>query len=173
MDAKEQIAEWVDMYGDRLLRVAFVYAGDTFLAEDRVQEAFLRTYRVLRQGKEIDQPFYWLVRVIINECRRYGQTKRKQDVVMSSISEPILASTEEIYLRKLTSQNLYQALLRLPDKYRAPIILFHLEEIPIAQIADILQLSISAVKTRLSRGRKKIGKMMKEEYDNDHQLSEC
>ena len=65
------------------------------------------------------------------------------------------------------SENLFEEVLKLPEKYRIVIHLFYYEDYSVREIADILKLSESNVKTRLSRGRSLLKTALKEEWEND------
>ena len=57
--------------------------------------------------------------------------------------------------------------MKLPERYRIVIHLYYYEDYSVNEIADILKLSESNVKTRLSRGRAMLKNVLKEEWDND------
>jgi len=59
LDPKEQLAVWVDQYGDRLTHLAHTYVRDWAKAEDVVQEAFIKAYRAMDRMKSPDTPLPW------------------------------------------------------------------------------------------------------------------
>ena len=65
------------------------------------------------------------------------------------------------------SRNLFEEVMKLPDKYRIVIHLFYYEDYSVREIAKILKLSESNVKVRLSRGRSLLKDSLKEEWEND------
>lgn len=65
------------------------------------------------------------------------------------------------------SETLFETVMQLPEKYRIAIHLYYYEDYAVREIADILKLSESNVKTRLSRGRAMLKKELKEEWDDD------
>ena len=65
------------------------------------------------------------------------------------------------------SRDLFEEVMKLPDKYRIVIHLFYYEDYSVRELADILKLSESNVKTRLSRGRSLLKTALKEEWEND------
>ncbi len=64
-------------------------------------------------------------------------------------------------------EHLFETVMSLPEKYRIVIHLFYYEDYAVSEIADILKLSQSNVKVRLSRGREMLRKILKEEWDDD------
>ena len=65
------------------------------------------------------------------------------------------------------AENLFETVMQLPEKYRIVIHLYYYEDYAVSEIADILKLSESNVKTRLSRGRAMLKEVLKEEWDDD------
>ncbi len=78
----------------------------------------------------------------------------------------------EDYMETLTfetpeSENLFETVMKLPEKYRIVIHLFYYEDYAIREIAEIMHLSESNVKVRLSRGRALLRQILKEEWEDD------
>ena len=65
------------------------------------------------------------------------------------------------------AENLFETVMHLPEKYRIVIHLYYYEDYTVREIADILKLSESNVKIRLSRGRALLKEALKEEWDDD------
>ena len=65
------------------------------------------------------------------------------------------------------SENLFETVMQLPEKYRIVIHLYYYEDYSVGEIAKILKLSESNVKTRLMRGRAMLREVLKEEWDDD------
>lgn len=65
------------------------------------------------------------------------------------------------------SENLFETVMCLPEKYRIVIHLFYYEDYSVREIADILKLGESNVKIRLSRGRALLRETLKEEWNDD------
>ena len=65
------------------------------------------------------------------------------------------------------SETLFDTVMKLPEKYRIILHLFYYEDYTTQKISDILHLSVSNVKTRLSRGRALLKETLKEEWNDD------
>jgi RNA polymerase sigma-70 factor (ECF subfamily) len=125
--------------------------GDAARAQELTQETFLRAYRAIARGERWENPRAWLYRVAsrlaANDYRRrkllHWLPLRDHDAAPG----PGLA---EAAAERLAFQ---AALLTLPPRYRAPLVLSMYAGYRVAEIAAILSLGISAVKMRLSRGR--------------------
>jgi RNA polymerase sigma-70 factor, ECF subfamily len=161
LGSKEILERWIELYSARLVRVAYSYVHDWSAAEDRVQDAFIKVYEKIGQFKESSEPFPWLAKIVINECK---MTYRKwwREVVSALLPEHSDESIEEIYLKQETNQTVYELVLKLPEPYRTPIVLFYFEELSIDEIADILGKSKGTIKSRLSRGRERLRRNFKE-----------
>jgi RNA polymerase sigma-70 factor (ECF subfamily) len=152
LEQKELLRQWIQQYYDRLTYVAFTYVLDQSRAEDLVQETFVNAYLSTHQLKDPTRPFPWLVRIVINQCLN-AMRKNRREQPTEFLPEQRSMSSEDIYMQQSRDKEVYAAIMALPEKFRTPIILYYFEELSIREIADALQLSEGAVKTRLRRGR--------------------
>jgi RNA polymerase sigma factor (sigma-70 family) len=124
-------------------------------AEDLAQETFVRAYRGLPGYEPRGHFRSWLFGIAANVCREHHRTQRRHAVVVTG-SEPIeaLAAREEDPIAHSALRTaVRQAIARLPVLYRAPVVLHHLEEFAVAEVAAILGRSPSAIKVQLWRAR--------------------
>ena len=148
-------AQLVDRNGPRLLAVARRMLGDEQAAEDVVQDAFLRLWRVApqwRAGQAMVST--WLHRVALNLC--YDRLRRKRETLMP---EPIeradeTPDAEEGLQRAQLAARVRAAVAMLPPRQRAAIALCHYEELSGAEAAEILDVSVEALESLLARGRR-------------------
>lgn len=118
MNSVSRLEGWVDMYDERLLRLAYAYVRDWAFAEDKVQEAFVKAYRVMHQLRDQDNPFPWLARIVINECKT---TMRKQSwrvLITMLLPEPKTSSAEEEYFTIADTRQIHDGIMALPLQYR-------------------------------------------------------
>lgn len=113
---------------------------------DAMQETVLKAYRSLPSLREPNYFRTWLFRILINECNTLLRG-RKRTVSVSDF--PITASPANEYDRI----DLRDAVDRLDEKQRTVVILHYFEDLSVAQTAQTLELTESAVKTRLMRAR--------------------
>ena len=127
--------------------------GDLARAQELTQETFLCAYRALMRGKRWDNSRAWLYRVAsrlaINDHRR---RKLIQWLPLLGTEPDPGSNPEATVPEQLAVQ---EALNTLPPKYRIPLVLYVYEERKVREIAEILDISISAVKMRLYRARAK------------------
>lgn len=174
MDAEEELKKWIVLYAVRLVRLACTYTRNQNDAEDVVQDALIKAYRAIHQLTNQQQPFPWLARIVINECKSVYRKKRRE-VLTSTMPNHAIVSAEETVIRQTECDLVYEAVMNLPEKYRLPVVLFHFEELPIHHIADILKVSESAIKTRLFRARNRLAESLSEVRASDYRspTAEC
>ena len=121
-------------------------------AEDAVQETFVQYYTSRKEFENEQHIRAWLLRVVINKAKNINRTFWKKN-----------KCSLEDYMETLS----FPEVMKLPDKYRIVIHLFYYEDYLVREIAEILKLSESNVKVRLSRGRALLKDSLKEEWEND------
>lgn len=158
---KRSVQELVALYRNNLFAVAFNICKNAQDAEDIVQDTFIQYYT---NKKEFDSEQHiraWLIRVAINKAKNVNHTFWKRNKIsLEDYMETLTFETPE-------SENLFETVMRLPEKYRIVIHLFYYEDYTVREIAGILHLSESNVKVRLSRGRILLREALKEEWMDD------
>ena len=158
---RQPVDELIACYQDNLYAVAFNICKNQMDAEDVVQETFVQYYTTKKQFEDKQHLRAWLIRVAINKAKNMTRTFWRRN-----------KCSLEDYMETLTfedtdSRNLFEEVMKLPDKYRIIIHLFYYEDYSVKEIAEILKLSESNVKTRLSRGRTLLRNTLKEAWDNE------
>lgn len=172
LDSEQQLRNWVTQYTERLVRLACTYVRDQATAEDCVQDAFLKAYKSMSQLQNKDDPFPWLVRIVINECKSFHR-RGWREILTSVLPEATRGSTEETVLRRTRDEDLRNAVLSLPEKYRSPLILFYFEGLSSHDVAEILATNTGTVRTRLNRGREKLRKLLREGDGDRTGIAQC
>lgn len=162
----EALSRWIRMYGNQLLRIAYAHLGVMQSAEDCTQEALTKAYQAYNRLKNPEREFYWLIRIVINECHSYR--RRALPLARQEDSNELQTelSAEENYLRIWESEKIMEEIRNLPWKYRVPVILFYLRDLSTHEISEILHLGESTIRTRLHRGRTLLKKRLKEDDFN-------
>jgi RNA polymerase sigma-70 factor (ECF subfamily) len=109
VEREERLKTRVKLYSERLVRIAFMYVKDQSTAEDRVQNAFIKAYQSMPKLKDADNPFPWLFRIVVNECKSFMK-KNRREVVTSVFSEQNEKSAEEVYLSQPEFSKLHKAI---------------------------------------------------------------
>ena len=150
-------------YQTYVYNISLGMLGNSEDASDVTQEAFLRLHRRI-QGFRGDAQFStWLYRVTVNLCitelRRRGRNRFQflddllHDEEAGLPDEPSIHPDEAI-LQAEDRQVVHRVLMTLPPDYRAIMVLRHFQQLAYEEIAEVLGLTMSQVKTRLFRARK-------------------
>jgi len=168
---REAFGELVRRYADRIFNLAYRMTGDRSAAQDLTQETFLRAYQGLAGFKEGSAVAPWLYRIAVNACLSYRQ--RQETTAAEPLDETVAVRLfdsgvppDELAEQREVQATVQRAILALPPRYRAVVILYHLEDRPYSEIADILGLPVNTVRTHLHRGRE----MLREILARDNSL---
>lgn len=151
--------EVVGRYRDDLYRYALWLVHDPAVAEDLVQESLLRAWKSLDKLHKPEAARSWLITILRREnARRFERIQpRYSDIPMEALGDPQVhydTSTEAFVLRN--------ALERLPDEYREPLLLQVLHGYSQKEIALRLGISVAGAGTRLFRARRKLRALLEE-----------
>ena len=147
---EEQLHEAMERHTEHLLRLAYFYVQSWEAAEDIVQESFIALYEKAAQYKGEASVKNYVRKIVINRCHDFLRKKKRRQLFLpfryvKSAEREVVLSTEK--------STLLEALMRLDDKYREAIILYYFEELSTVQIAGLLGLNESTVRSRLKRAR--------------------
>ncbi|MDE6905358.1 MAG: sigma-70 family RNA polymerase sigma factor [Lachnospiraceae bacterium] len=158
---REPVQKLIGQYQNNIYAAAFSICKNVQDAEDIVQETFIQYHTSKNQFENQQHIRAWLIRVAINKAKNVNHTFwRKNKVPLEDYMETLAFETPE-------SKNLFETVMKLPEKYRTAIHLFYYEDYGVKEIAGILRISESNVKARLSRGRKLLRESLQEEWDHD------
>ena len=151
---REELAEIMDRHTDYLLRIAYGYVKDLHAAEDIVQEVFIKFYSNNGKYEERGELRAYLAKMTVNKSKDYLRSWHYRKVQLKTSLLPHSGKRNADGLVKRDEQELIgEAILRLPFKQREVLVHFYFNEMPLAEIADIISIPLSTVKTRLTRGR--------------------
>ena len=142
-----QFVDAVEQYTEYLLKLSYLYVKDRPLAEDIVQEVFIKLYEKYGDEVPLQQPKSYLVQMTVNRCRDYFRSWHYRKIQVSELFQ--LEQTSE----PLKELGLMDEVWKLPLKYREVVILYYYDDQSTTEIAQLLNLPVSTVKTRLQRGR--------------------
>jgi RNA polymerase sigma factor (sigma-70 family) len=147
-------AQLVETESRGLVAAATAIVGDAHRAEEIVQSAFERCYRRWSRVSQLDRPGAWVRRVAINEAisvaRRSSSERRAVQRVGSQPASHVAATDT---MAGVDHDGLWAAVRALPGDQAAAIALRYGADLGINEIADTLQVSATAVKSLLHRGR--------------------
>ena len=155
-DKENIIDDLMNLYSKKVYLLAYSYVKDQGLAEDISQEVFLKCYKSLNQFRGESQISSWIYRITANTAKDYLRSKSFNILKYpKSFFEGLTKrdTPEDEVLKKDQKEVVLQTVLSLSTKYREIIILHYFQDEKLETIAEILNLNINTVKTRLSRGR--------------------
>jgi len=148
---EEAFAALFHQYKNLVYRTAYLILDSADEAEDALQEVFLQVHRLLSTFDPSKGAFTtWLYRVTVNHCLSRRRKRRLLTVSLEKV--PPLAPTEHPSFqdRLENEEAIRQALSRLTEKLRTVVILRYYSELSYAEIAQILNIPVGTVKSRLS-----------------------
>lgn len=157
------IQDLVYTYSDLLYRIAFSYVKDRQVAEEVVQDVMLKFYQVHPELPSQSSIKSYLTRMVINRSYDYLRSWKNKRIVIFEMFHTKRPGIDHDVLGASESEELLRAILALPIKYREAIILYYYEDLPIKEIALMLNCPESTVKSRIVRARKKLKGILREE----------
>ena len=153
----QTIERLITQYQTSLLRLCYMQLQDQALAEDAVQETFLKAYKGFDSFRGDSSEKTWLTRIAVNTCRDFQRggwfkhTDRRVTPDMLPIGT-VQPDTEDL--------DLSLAVMKLPRKMREAILLYYYQDMSTEEIAETLGIAQSSVSNRLRRGREKLRKLL-------------
>lgn len=146
---------------DRVFAICLRIVRHREAALDAVQDTFLTVFRKAHQFRGDSSVSTWVYRIAVNSC--YDQLRKARRRPTTSLPEghdppdPAAgAALEAVELRP----DLSSALARLPDDFRATVVLADVEGLPVAAVAQILGVAEGTVKSRLHRARHQLAQIL-------------
>ena len=152
-------------YQGRLIATAFKYVKERQLAEDIVQEAFIKSYKSIDSFREESSFYTWVYRITVNTAKNYLiSSKRRDEVVISDLSQDDsfypekldVDSPQEILKASELRGLIFETLSSLGEETRTALSLREFDGLSYEQIAEIVQCPVGTVRSRIFRGREMI-----------------
>ena len=155
---EERISQMIKTYEKDLLRLCRVYLKEESLAEDAMQETFIKAYKNLHTFRGDSSDKTWLFRIAINVCRDMQRTSWFRNISrMVSLDSVQIQQPQKSEI----SHALMDEIMRLPKKYREVILLYYYEDMKQNEIAEILSVSVTTVCRRIEKARELLKDMLK------------
>ncbi|MHC5082561.1 MAG: RNA polymerase sigma factor, partial [Planctomycetota bacterium] len=144
----------VRKYQALVCAITFSGTGRVDLSEDLAQEAFLRAWQKRDQLKDTDRFRPWLCSIARNLVRNHHRQKKIDAVSIDQVDPvDVTANPSSQAVSREEVMILEQALKRIPNDYREPLVLFYRQEQSIKEVSEQLDMKEATVRTRLHRGR--------------------
>lgn len=160
-DQVQQIEQIMNMYGHDIKRLVFTYMKNQADTDEVTQDVFVTVYGKLSTFKGEASLRSWIYSIAINKCKdhlrrwqvRNQRLKERLKHFTLSTETP---SPEQQLLKQNERDHLVTIIMMLPVKYREILILYYFQEFTTDEISNMLNLNPSTVRSRLSRGRKRL-----------------
>lgn len=157
------IEQLMQQHTKHLLRLAYFYTKNHQVAEDIVQEVFIQFYHA--DYEDIGKERAYLSKMTINKCKDYFRSWHYKKMQFNTFLEDKGIKTKDKLVIQEEKLTIGEAILSLKITYREPIILYYFEEYTLNEIAQILQLPINTVKTRLRRAKELLKPLLEDEWE--------
>ncbi|MCS6977493.1 MAG: sigma-70 family RNA polymerase sigma factor [Gemmatales bacterium] len=149
------VAQLVERYYASLYRYAYRLSGSQADAEDLTQETFLRATAKLGQLRDPDKARPWLFSILRHAyLQRQRNSQQAMHVSLDDINDVADAIPDP--LPEVDPEALRKALDELPEAFRSAVILFYFEDLSYREIAEILEIPIGTVMSRLARAKNQL-----------------
>lgn len=168
----------VQRYQRQVYNLAFRMLGNAEDAGDLVQETFLRAYGALGSFRQDASFLTWLYKIASNLCIDQLRSRKAKGALSLDVeleegreprSESRTSAPEDTAVRNAVQDVVHRAILNLPERYRKVVIMRHLQDMSVEEIATILDEPTGTVKTHLFRARamlrERLGSVLEMETD--------
>ena len=155
---KEAFTELILQLEDDLYKIARTRLNNQEDIFDAIQETIISAYKSIGKLKKIEFFKTWIIKILINNVNMKNRhyNKFQDEPVEDYIGEIEYSNIEE-------NIDLYDAIDRLDEKYKTPVILQYFHDLTISQIAEIMECNENTVKSNIRRAKKKLYDILKEE----------
>ena len=162
-DARKEARDFGRVYADHsrsIYYLALRYVGNSAQAEDIVHDVFLKAFRSLDQFRGQSSPRTWLYRIAINHCKNVRQSWHSRKIhctgdmeTLERGSKDVGSPRRELEIKEL-GRRIQATLDSLSEEYRLLLLLVADEALSYAEIAEVTEQSVDAVRGKLHRARK-------------------
>lgn len=167
LQRRQRFDRIVAVFHQDMFRYAAWLSRDPTVAEEVVQEALLRAWKSLDALREDDAAKSWLLTIVRRENARFFERKRLETVDIDDLTPAQSAMVAET--ENETVRDMREAIYRLDDDYREPLVLQVLLGHSTQEIAELMGLKQGAVLTRLHRARLKLRDIIEKETGQPRQ----
>jgi RNA polymerase sigma-70 factor (ECF subfamily) len=167
-DNKSETLEYLmKRFGDKVLKLAYYYVRDRYMAEDIAQDVFCKVYEKLDSFRGDSSYYTWIYRITVNKCRDYLTSSSFRRLYfwndIGKVDRLKIRSELNRMFEEAEGGELFSKVMDLPTKYRMVVVLYYFEELTTVEIANVLNLKESTVRTRLCRAREMLKKTLAKE----------
>lgn len=146
--------EVMEEYADMIYRIAYANVRVKADTEDVFQEVWCRYYQKNKTFESEEHRRNWLINVTLKCCKKiYSSVRYKRTVLTDDMS---------LLREKLPERDfeIYDAVIRLPERYRIPVYLYYYEGFSVNEISEMMKINASTVRSQMKRGREKLKEIL-------------
>lgn len=161
------------LYGKKIINLAYKMTSNEETARDLTQDIFIKVYTNFNSYKGESHIYTWIYRIAVNHILNYLKKERKRkffNILDRKVSDFINQKQEELAFLQVRKDQSPEKILENSERekiiwsiiqtisptYRVPLILFRYEELSYQEIAETMNIGLSAVETRLHRAKKEL-----------------
>ena len=153
---KIQMEQLYEKYSDTVFRTAYSVVKNIAEAEDITSEVFMKLFTYDKDFENEEHEKAWIIRITINKCKDLFRSFRIKNRITMESWQPYCETQEE--------SSVMEAVMSLPEKYRIAVHLFYFEGYSTDEIGKMLGVKAHTIRTRLSRARSQLAKLLGEEF---------
>lgn len=150
----------INEYGNSLLRMCFLYLHDLQLAEDALQDTYIKVYQNWNKFRGNCSEKTWITSIAINVCKSKLRSPWFKRILL--YNDPAKECVHHTML--IEDDTVLKEISKLKPKYKEVVLMFYYRDMKTKEIAKALGLSESAVCVRLSRAREQLRNKLKANY---------
>ena len=174
---RDAFADLVGAYHAKLVSVALGMTGNSHVAEDLVQQAWVKAYTNLARLRETGAFYGWLVRIVLNLVKNRFRGERLRPSAQTDLDDSGLLNLGDVAAQCGAGSSLRPrervefsdledaldvAICRLPMSYRGPLVMFCVDGMPHAEIAEVLDIPEQTVRWRVHQARRMLKETLKD-----------
>lgn len=148
----------MERFSTDVFRMAYARTNNKTDAEDITQETFIKYMKETKPFEDENHVKAWLLRVTINQSINLVTSAWYRKSTAMEEADAIAKELEE-------KSDVYDAVMKLPEKYRVVVHLYYYEGYSVQEISNLLKIKESTIKSQLKRARAKLKEMLKEDID--------
>ena len=156
-DTSRELERLVQTYQTQLRRLCCMILKDAHLAEDAVQETFLKAYLGMNRFRQESSEKTWLTRIAVNTCRDLLRSRWFRHI---DLSVDIADLPEQACACDPEDTALMDLVLRLPLKQREVVLLYYYQNMTMQEISETLHIAVSNISRRLESARKALRRQL-------------
>ncbi len=163
-EREREFERLVSRYQQTLLRMCYLHLRDRTLAEDAVQETFIKVYRSMDSFRGECSEKTWIMKIAMRTCGDFNRSGWFRFVERGITPDMLPEASVPFEPRE---EGLVTAVMTLPPRLREVILLYYYQEMNTVEIAEALGISQSSVSGRLKRAREKLREILKGSETNE------